>query len=89
MYTGYVSCTVGFAHAGMVGESTANLPRGMGIVGFSVYPRPSCGLCQGSSPPLQPELRALHWVFLPQHPSPRPGHTAGGLMMRGGGHSAA
>lgn len=63
---------------------------------------PRCGNCwvqcappsilrapPGPSPPLQPEPRAQHWVFLPQRPAPRPGHTEGGLMKRGGGHSAA
>lgn len=37
----------------------------------------------GSSLYLQ--LRAQHWLFLPQHPWPRPGHTEGGLMTKGRG----
>ena len=65
-------------------ESTVNLPHSMGIVGFAVSLLQSAGSARAPVH-LQLELRDQHWVFLPQHPRPRSGHTEGDLMTEGRG----
>lgn len=66
-----------------VWESTVNLPHSMGI-GFAVSLLQSAGSARAPVH-LQLELRDQHWLFLPQRPRPRSGHTEGDLMTEGRG----
>ena len=59
------------------------LPHLTGTIGF-LSPIQPAGSARAPLH-LQAELRDQHWVFLPQHTWPRPGHAEGGLMTEGKG----